>query len=237
MVRITLLLGAALVFAACGALPALPFAAARPAGDPAGSPPADTALTNAGAAMGRLKALRELVSTRTYRNDELFLSLDAERAYVAPDRKYERVEGRSAVDAVGGETVQIGALFYKRVGPDAPWQQFPWTDSLNWPGNEYTFSNLQGVSYAGTGDVEGRPARILLLKHEGSAESHNAGWQFETRLWIDPDSQLVLRRETRGTRNDPDPSTGAALLQRYEATWQYKDPDGSIAISAPLPTP
>src|SRR4051812_35101044 len=136
MVRVALLLGAALVFAACGAMPALPFAAAaRPGGDPSTWPPAETALTNASAAMGRLKALRELVSTRTYRNDEPFLSLDSERAYVAPDRKYERVEGRSAVEAVGGETVQIGARFYKRVGADAPWQQFPWTDSVVWPGN------------------------------------------------------------------------------------------------------
>ena len=236
MVRIALALLCLLATTAClPGLPAVPLNAARdPARDVSTWPAADAALYSASAAMSQLTTLREKVSTRTYRNDELFLSVDAERAYVAPDRRYEKVEGRSAVEAVDGETVQIGARFFKRVGKDGGWEQFAWTDTFAWPAREYVFGGLRSVSYVGPGDVNGRPARILLLQHEGDAESRNAGWQFETRLWIDPATNFFLRRETKGTRQEPDLMAGKPLVQRYEGAWTYTDHDGSIAISAPL---
>jgi hypothetical protein len=236
MVRIALALVCLLAATAClPGLPAVPLNAARdPAHDVSSWPAADAALHSASAVMSQLTTLREKASTRTYRNDEPFLSVDAERAYVAPDRRYEKVEGRSAVEAVDGETVQIGARFFKRVGKEAGWQQLAWTESFGWPAREYLFGGLRKVSYAGLGDVNGRPARILLLQHEGDAESRNAGWQFQTRLWIDPSTNYYLRRETTGTREEPDLMTGTPLLQRYEGTWSYTDHDGSIAISAPL---
>jgi hypothetical protein len=196
-------------------------------------PSADEALLTASAAMGQLKTLRERVSTRTYRNDEPFLAVDAERAYVAPDRRYERMEGRSPVDNVAGETVQIGARFFKRVGDAATWQHFPWTESVVWPAAEYSFAGARNVSDDGTGEVDGRAARILVLQHEGSAEGKNAGWQFHTRLWIDPKTHHFLRRETRGMREEPDPLTGKPLLQRYEGSWTYMDHNGAIGISEP----
>jgi hypothetical protein len=236
MVRIALVLIGLLAVTAClPGLPAVPLTTARdPARDVSTWPAADAALNSASAAMSQLTTLREKVSTRTYRNDELFLSVDAERAYVAPDRRYEKVEGRSAVEAVGGETVQIGARFFKRVAKEATWQQFAWTESFAWPAREYLFGGLRSVSYAGPGDVDGHPARILVLVHEGDAESRNAGWQFQTRLWIDPATNYFLRRETTGTREEPDLMAGKPLVQRYEGTWTYTDHDGSIAISAPL---
>jgi hypothetical protein len=236
MVRIALALVCLLAASAClPGLPAVPLNAARdPAQDVSTWPAADAALHSASAVMSQLSTLREKASTRTYRNDELFLSVDAERAYVAPDRRYEKVEGRSAVEAVGGETVQIGARFFKRVGIDAAWQQIAWTESFAWPAREYLFGGLRNVTYVGPGDVNGRPARILLLQHEGDAESRNAGWQFQTRLWIDPSTNYFLRRETTGTRQEPDLMAGKPLVQRYEGNWTYTDHDGSIAISAPL---
>jgi hypothetical protein len=236
MLRIGLMLVCLLAATAClPGLPAVPLNAARdPARDVSTWPAADAALQAASTTMSQLTTLREQVSTRTYRNDELFLSVDADRAYVAPDRRYERVEGRSAVEAVDGETVQIGARFFKRVGKDGGWQQFAWTESFEWPAREYLFGALRGVTYAGPGDVNGRPARILVIQHEGNAESRNAGWQFQTRLWIDPTTHHFLRRETTGAREEPDLVTGKPLVQRYEGTWTYMDHDGSIAISAPL---
>src|SRR5215212_2601322 len=219
MVRIALALICLLAATAClPGLPAVSLNAAREPGlDVSSWPAPDAALHSASAAMSQLTTLREKVSTRTYRNDELFLSVDAERAYVAPDRRYEKVEGRSAVEAVGGETVQIGARFFKRVAQEAAWQQFAWTESFAWPAREYLFGGQRGVSYAGPGDVNGRPARILVLQHEGDAESRNAGWQFQTRLWIDPATNYFLRRETTGTREEPDLMAGKPLVQRYEA--------------------
>ncbi len=184
--------------------------------------------------MTQLKTLREHVVTRTYRNEELFLSLDSERAYVAPDRRYERMEGRSAVEAVQGETVQIGAKFFKRVGKEGQWQEFPWTDTVDWPGHEYTFMGVHGVTYAGAGEVNGRPARILVIQHEGAAETRNAGWQFQTRLWIDPTTNYFLQRVTTGSIEQPDPIAGKPMVQRYEGTWTYMDHNGSIAVSAPI---
>ncbi|HZU05686.1 MAG TPA: hypothetical protein VFB73_06915 [Chloroflexota bacterium] len=212
--------------------------AAVPGSDPglASWPPPDQALQAASAAMASLQSLREQVSTRTYRNDTLFLAIDAERAYVAPDRRYERMEGRSAVETVAGETVMIGSRFFKRLG-DGPWQQLDWTETFTWPAAEYSFAGVRDVSYGGTDTIDGRTARILVLHHEGSAETRNAGWQFETRLWIDPQTGYFLRRETRGKYTEPDPVGGKATVQRYEGTWVYRDHNGPIRIVEPSAAP
>jgi hypothetical protein len=161
MARIALALVCLLGATAClPGLPAVPLNAARdPAQDVSSWPAADAALHSASAVMSQLTTLREKASTRTYRNDEPFLSVDAERAYVAPDRRYEKVEGRSAVEAVDGETVQIGARFFKRVGKEAGWQQLAWTESFGWPAREYLFGGLRKVSYAGLGEDPATPAR------------------------------------------------------------------------------
>jgi hypothetical protein len=205
-----------------------------PARDVATWPPADKALLTGSTKMSELQTLREHLSSRTYRNDEPFLAVDAERAYVAPDRRYEKMEGRSPVESVSGETVQIGARFFKRLNVNGPWQQFPWTESVVWPGGEYSFPGASNVVYEGAGDADGRPARILTFQHEGTNDSRNVGWQFQTRLWVDPDSGYFLRRETRGARQEPDPVTGKSLAQRYEATWTYLDHDGPITIADPI---
>ena len=220
-----------LLVVACA--PGVPLAVAPDPGREAASwPPADQALRAASAAMGELKTLREQLSTRTYRNEALFLAIDGERAYVAPDRRYERLDGRSSVESVVGETVHLGPRFFKRVG-EGSWQELPWNESFRWPADEYDFPNVRGVSYAGAGEVDGRPARTLLLQHEGTLERRNAGWQFQTRLWIDPQTGYFLRRETRGTREDPDPIGGRPLVQRYEGTWTYQHHDAAITISEP----
>jgi hypothetical protein len=214
---------------------ALPLRApADPARDVAAWPPPEQVLRTGSAKMGELTTLRERVSSRTYRNDEPFLAVDAERAYVAPDRRYEKMEGRSPVESVSGETVQIGAQFFKRLNATGAWQQFPWTEAVVWPGGEYSFPGTKNVAYEGAGDADGRPARILTLQHEGTNEARNVGWQFQTRLWIDPDSGYFLRRETRGGRQEPEPITGKTLTQRYEATWTYLDHNGPITISDPI---
>jgi hypothetical protein len=235
MRRVWFLVALLVAIGACApGLPALPFTGRDPARDVSTWPAADTALATASSTMSQLKTLREHVVTRTFRNGELFLSLDSDRAYVAPDRKYERMEGRSAVEAVEGETVQIGAQFFKRVGKEGQWQQFPWTESVVWPGQEYSFGGAKNVTYAGPGEVDGRLARILVIQHEGSAETRNAGWQFQTRLWIDPTTNYFLRRETTGAREEPDPTAGKPMLSTYEGTWTYMSHNGSIAISAPV---
>src|SRR5947209_2277755 len=122
----------------CSPLPAA-VGAAAPAADTRGWPAPGASLAAASAAMSSLQSLREVLSTRTYRDDALFLGLDAERAYVAPDRRYERISGRSAVEEVKGETVTIGPRFYKKVGDDGPWQGLPPVENFYWPGSEYSF--------------------------------------------------------------------------------------------------
>jgi len=214
---------------------ALPLRApADPARDIATWPAADQALRTGSAKMGELRTLRERLSSRTYRNEEPFLAVDAERAYVAPDRRYEKMEGRSPVESVSGETVQIGAQFFKRLNVNGPWQQMRWTESVVWPGSEYSFSGAKNVTYEGVGEADGRPARTLTLQHEGTGDARNVGWQFQTRLWVDPDTGYFLRRETRGGRQETEPTTGKPLTQRYEATWTYLDHNGPITISDPI---
>ena len=210
-----------------------PVAATDPAREMASWPPADATLQAASGAMSELRTLREQISTRTYRNDEPFLSVDAERAYVAPDRRYERMVGRSPVESVSGETVEIGARFFKRVGETGAWQELPMAETFHWPGREYSFAAARQVAYEGVGEVEGRPARILVLQHTGSAETRNAGWQFQTRLWIDPQTGFFLRRETRGTNEEPDLMTRKPQVQRYEGSWTYRDHNGAITIAEP----
>ena len=214
------------VTAACSmTLPTSPDAAR----ETASWPPPEQALASSSAAMNELKTLRERVSSRTYRNGEPFLEVDAERAYAAPDRRYERMDGRSSVESVGGETVWIGQQFFKRVGENAAWQRMAWTEAFAWPAGEYSFTAMHGVAWAGSGEVDGRPARILLVPHRGSAEKRNAGWEFQTRLWLDPSSGYFLRRETAGTHEDS--ATGQS--QRYEATWTYLDHNGAIRVVEP----
>ena len=178
--------------------------------------------------------MREKFSSRTYRNDQMFLGADVERAYVAPDERYEHFEGRGPTDVVTGETVTLGTRFFKKVGADGPWQAQPATDNFVWPGDSFMFTGVQATSWVGVDQIDGRPARILLIRHEGDAQQRNAGWDFQTKLWIDPDTNYFLKRETRGTRQDPaDPTTGKPLLQRYEATWTYMNHNASISITEP----
>jgi hypothetical protein len=209
-----------------GAAPASP--------DTSAWPPADTALGAASAAMSQLQSLREKFVSRTYRNDEMFLGYDVERAYVAPDRRYERVQGRSPVEVVKGETVTIGPKFFKKVGDDGPWQALPAMEGFAWPGSDFTFTGVRDAAWSGSDQVDGRAARVLVLTHEGTAAQRNEGWQFQTKLWIDPETHYFLKRETRGTRQEPaDPTTGQPLVQRYEATWTYMNHNALISITEP----
>jgi hypothetical protein len=187
--------------------------------------------------MGALQSLRERISTRLYRDDALFLAVDAERANVAPDRRYERMDGSSSVETVSAETVQVGNQFFKRPQGSAEWETFPWTEAVVWPGNEYAFPHVRDVGSGGIVDLDGRPARLLAFHHEGAAETRNAGWRFQTQLWIDPQTHYFLRRETRGTRAQNDSRTGQPLVERYEGTWVYQSHDAGIQISEPVSVP
>src|ERR671932_775145 len=104
MPRAWLFLLCVLAATACTSPPALvsPVGAAP---DTSKWPAPDAALAAASNAMTQLQSLRERFVSTTYRNDEMFLGYDVERAYVAPDRRYERVEGRGSTDVVTGETV------------------------------------------------------------------------------------------------------------------------------------
>jgi hypothetical protein len=235
MARTWLLLSTLLLLTGCTpSLPGLPVnAAGDPARDVASWPPADAALSAASTAMGQLTTMREHVTRKTYRNDELFLSADVESAYVAPDRRYECFEGRSPVESVQAETVQIGPRFYKREVRQGTWEELPWPEPFAWPARDYTFTGVKSVSYAGPAELSGRTTRVLLILHEGSVETRNAGWQLQTRLWIDPATGYFLRRETSGSREEPATGGAKPLVQRFEGTWSYLDHNGSIGISAP----
>ena len=222
-----------LVTVAC--TPPIPLVGAAPATPDTSTWPApETALSTASAAMGQLQSLRDTFVSRTYRNDELFLGVDVERAFVAPDRRYERFQGHSPTETVKGETVAIGPRIFKKVGDAGAWQALPATDVFVWPGSEYTFTGVKGPAWSGVEAIDGRSARILTLTHEGTAQQQNAGWQFQTKLWIDPETNYLLKRETRGSRQEPaDPITGKPLVQRYEATWIYQNHNASISITEP----
>lgn len=226
MLRLTLLAVLAIAIS-CAAQPAAPR-------ETDGWPAAQQSLDAAIAAMSGLESMRERVSTRTFRNEEPFLAVDADRAYVAPDRRYEKVDGRSPVESVSGETVQIGGRFFKRLGSSNEWQRLAWPEPVRWPGNDFRFNNVREVTWEGPGEVDGRPARVLKLVHEGTAEARNAGWLFQTRLWIDPETSYFLKRESRGQHEEPDPAGAKPLLQRYEGTWQFMSHNASISISEPL---
>ncbi len=225
-----------LLLAAAGCAPRPPLVdASGPAQSMADWPAPDAALAAASSTMDGLQSLREELSTQTFRDDKLFLAITAERAYAAPDRRYERMEGRSAVETVKGETIAIGPRFFKRVGDDGVWQEVSGGDVFAWPGNEYEFPGAHDVAWAGPDQVDGKPARILVLAHDGSPEQRNQGWQFKTRLWIDPETNYFLQRETKGQRDDSDPQTGKPMVQRYEGHWTYLNPNASISISEPIP--
>jgi hypothetical protein len=214
--------------------PMAPAGAAPATPDTSTWPAPDAALNTASAAMSQLQSLREKLVSRTYRNDEMFLGYDVERAYVAPDQRYERVEGRSPVETVKGETVTLGSRFFKKVGDDGPWQALPAMEGFSWPAHEYVFTGTRGAAWSGTDVVDGRPARVLTVTHDGDAQQRNEGWQFQTKLWIDPETNFFLKRETRGTRQEPaDPATGQPLVQRYEASWAYLNHNASISITEP----
>jgi hypothetical protein len=216
--------------------PPIPLVGAAPATpDTSAWPAPETALSTASTAMSQLQAVRDKFVSRTYRNDELFLGVDVERAFVAPDRRYERFQGSSPTETVKGETVAIGPRLFKKVGDDGAWQALPAMDVFVWPGTEFTFSGVKGPTWSGTETIDGRPARILTLTHEGSPQQRNDGWQFQTKLWIDPETNYFLKRETRGARQEPaDPVTGKPLVQRYEATWTYMSHNASISITEPV---
>ena len=199
-------------------------------------PPAEQALASALTAMGNLKSLREQFSTRTTRDDQPYLSVEVQRAYVAPDRRYEKVNGRSLAETVEGETVYVGTRFFRRAG-ESGWQELTGMESFVWPANEYTFTGIRNVAYEGPGEADGRTARIVRFSHEGSVEAKNSGWQFETRLWLDPQSGYFLRRETRGVREDLDLVNRRTIVLRHEGTWTYQNHNGSIAVSEPAVAP
>ena len=237
MVRIALATICLLTATAC--LPGcrlVPLTTARdPARDVSTWPAADAALQSASAAMSQLTTLRERVSTRTYRNDELFLSVDAERAYVAPESALRESRGtkrrrgggrRNSADRrsllqAGGQGGRLAAvrldrivrLARSRVHLRRPAQRELRLGRATWTGTQ------RGSSYLCT---------------RATPRAATPGWQFQTRLWIDPATNYFLRRETTGTREEPDLMAGKPLVQRDEGTWTYTNHDGSIAISAPL---
>ncbi|HEY7067041.1 MAG TPA: hypothetical protein VII06_36590 [Chloroflexota bacterium] len=223
------------LLAAVACTPQLPLVApAGAAADTSKWAAPDAALAAASAAMTQLQSLREKFVSTTYRNDEMFLGYDVERAYVAPDRRYERVEGRSPVEVVKGETVTIGPKFFKKVGDDGAWQALPPMEGFAWPANSFAFTGVTSTAWAGAEQIDGRTARVLMLTHAGTAAERNEGWQFQTRLWIDPETNYMLKRETRGARQEPtDPTTGKPMVQRYEATWTYTNHNASISIAEP----
>jgi outer membrane lipoprotein-sorting protein len=223
-----------LLAAVACAPPTAPVGAAPATPDTSTWPAPDAALTAASAAMSQLQSLREKFVSRIYRNDQLFLGNDVERAYVAPDRRYERFEGRSPVEVVKGETVTIGPRFFKKVGDDGPWQALPAMESFAWPAQDYMIAGARGATWVGAEQIDGRTALVLVVTHEGSPQQRNEGWQFQTKLWIDPETHYFLKRETRGTRQEPaDPTTGQPLVQRYEATWTYLNHNAAISITEP----
>ena len=112
----------------------------------------------------------------------------------------------------------LGPRFFKKVGDDGPWQALPAMDNFTWPAQDYVLSGVRNATWAGAETVDGRPTRVLVVTHEGNAQQRNDGWQFQTKLWLDPETNYFLKRETRGSRQEPaDPSTGQPLVQRYEA--------------------
>jgi hypothetical protein len=215
--------------------PIAPVGASPATPDTSSWPAPETALSAASTAMSQLKSVRDKFVSRTYRNDELFLGVDVERAYVAPDRRYERFQGHSPVETVKGETVAIGPRLFKKVGDDGPWQALPAMDMFVWPGAEYAFSGVKEPRWTGAEPIDGRTTRIMTLTHEGSPHQRNEGWQFQTKLWIDPETGYFLKRETRGSRQEPaDPVTGKPLVQRYEATWTFMSHNASIDVAEPV---
>lgn len=229
-----LILGLALLLCACAA-------PAKGAGDghihdqhgeATSWPPPEQALQAASDAMSALRSMRERQTMHSYRDEQPFLALEGERAFQAPDRRWERVEGRSGVDSVSGETMQFANRFYKRVGDTSTWQKLDWPEPFVWPADEYRFPGATNVSWTGNAIVDGRDARVLTFRHEGSLERRNAGWKFETKLWLDPATNFILQRHTTGSQQAEN-----GQQQRTEITWLYADHNVSLEISEPAAAP
>jgi len=192
-------------------------------------PPAD-ALQASSDAMSALASVRERQTARSYRNEQLHLELEGERAYVAPERRWERVTAKSGGEVIVGETVQVATRFYKRIGETASWQKQDWIDHYGWPMAEYRFPEAVNPTWLGAGEADGRAARILTFQHSGNNERRNAGWEFQTRLWLDPQTGHILQRQTSGSHK----AEGAGgMTQRFEGTWTFLDHNGSIAVNEP----
>jgi hypothetical protein len=230
-----LVLAAALACTSSGPLAVAP----NPAAETAGWPPAEAALQAASAAMSDLQTLREEFTIRTYLNNQPDLSAEVTSAYVAPDRRYRNEKGgyhragvQGIVDEQQGEVVQVGTRLYRRAGAGA-WQERSTPEPFVWPGAEHQFLNARKVAWLRADTLDGRPVRVLSLEHDGGAVTADHGWLYQTRLWIDPASGYVLRRESRGTRNDPDPSSGKPIARRQERNWVYLSHNAPIVISEP----
>ncbi|MBX5492703.1 MAG: hypothetical protein IRZ14_16250 [Chloroflexi bacterium] len=191
-------------------------------------PPPEQALADAVAAMNGLRSVREHYRSQTYRDGQLAQFIDSERVYVAPDRKWEQGRYGTPQETIDAEVVQIGTKLFRRVGTGA-WQRMEWPGGLKWPNDEFGFPGASNVAWMGPGDADGRPARILAFQHAGSAEQRNAGWEFHTQLWLDPQSQLVLQRVTTGRRE----GDSATPPQRFEGTWTYTDHNAALAVNEP----
>jgi hypothetical protein len=234
MLRTCALASLLLVTLACTS--GLPLVAG-PTQDPSKWPPADKTLTTAIATMGGLKSLREQFSREIYRDEQFFLGVNVERAYVAPDRRYEKLEGRSGVEqAMAGETVYVGSHLFRRQG-SGPWHDLGQMETFMWPSNEYQFFGVKGAAYEGPGTVDNRPARIVRFAHEGTVDTKDAGWQYETRLWLDPDTNYYLQRETHGTREEINMAERRSIMWRFAGQWRYQNHNSAISVVEPADAP
>jgi hypothetical protein len=204
-------------------------ASAPDLGPVASWPPADEALAAASAAMSGLRSLREHYIAQTYRGDQLAQFIETTRAYVAPDRKWEQGRYGTAQETIEAEIVQLGTKFFRRVGTQPTWQRLEWPGGTTWPGDEFRFPGAYHVAWVGPGESNGRAARILSFQHAGSVEQRNAGWEFHTQLWLDPQTHYLLQRVTTGRRA----ADGATPSQRFEGTWTYTDHNAAITIQEP----
>ncbi|HLI27742.1 MAG TPA: hypothetical protein VKZ60_11755 [Chloroflexota bacterium] len=198
-------------------------------------PAAEQALEATSAAMSRLQSLREHYTSRTYRGEQLAQFMDSERVYVAPDRKWEHGRYGTPQETIEAEIVQIGTKFFRRIGTQRTWQRMEWPGGVSWPGDEFRFRGASQVAWVGPGEVGGHPARILGFQHAGTAEQYNAGWAFQTQLWLDPQTQYILQRVTTGWRE----GDSASPPQRFEGTWTYSDHNAALTVNEPAagPTP
>ena len=118
--------------------------------------------------------------------------------------------------------------FYKRIGDTATWQRVEQQAAYAWPAQQFRFPGAYGFAWLGSGESEGRPARILAFQHAGSVETRNAGWEFQTRLWPDPATSYILQRQTTGARRN---EGSAGPSERFDGSWLYRDHNVSLAIN------